>query len=185
MNGPSRTTPGSALVLPYGGVWPRLHGGALVLPGAAVIGDVVLGADSSVWFGAVLRGDDGPIRIGRASNLQDGTMVHVDSAIPTLVGDHVTVGHRVHLHACTLEDESLVGSGAIVLDGAVVERHGQVAAGALVAPGKAVRAGELWAGVPARKLRDLGPEERAAIRDSADRYVEKAGRYREALERLG
>ncbi len=184
MNLPSRPALPGPVIMPYKSVWPTIHASALVLPNCSVIGDVHLGPHASVWFGAVIRGDDGPIRIGRGSNVQDGAVIHVSDTLPTIVGDHVTLGHCVHLHACTLEDETLVGSGAVVLDGAVVERHGQVAAGAVVAPGKVVRSGELWAGVPARKLRDLTEEERASIRLNADWYIREAGEYREEMENL-
>lgn len=174
-----------AVVMPYKGVWPSIDARALVLPNATVVGDVALGPDSSVWFGAVVRGDDGPIRIGRGSNVQDGSVIHVSDIHHTVIGDWVTIGHCVHLHACVLEDECLIGSGAIVLDGARIERHGQVAAGAVVSPGKTVRAGELWAGVPARKLRDLSAEEIATIRANAEWYVHEMEAYRAVLEDRG
>ena len=182
MTAPVRRAPPGPIVLPWRGVWPKAAESALILPGAAVIGDVELGEEASVWFNAVVRGDDGPIRIGRGSNVQDGCVVHVSTERPTLIGDRVTLGHNVHLHACHLHDETLIGSSATVLDGAVVERHAQVAAGALVAPGKRVRSGELWGGVPARKLRDLCADEIAAIRDNAAWYVHELEGYREMLE---
>lgn len=162
--------------MPFKGIRPRIDPQALVLPGAAVIGDVTLAPQASVWFNAVLRGDDGPISIGRGSNVQDGCILHVGTELPTVVGDWVTLDHGAHLHACRLEDETLIGSGALVLDGAVVERRAQVA------PGKVVRAGELWGGVPARKLRDLSGEEAAAIKDNALWYVQRAESYRRELE---
>lgn len=168
--------------MPFQGAQPRIDPQALVLPGAAVIGDVTLAPLASVWFNAVLRGDDGPISIGLGSNVQDGCILHVGTELPTVVGDWVTLGHGVHLHACRLEDETLIGSGALVLDGAVVERRAQVAAGALVAPGKVVRTGELWGGVPARKLRDLCGQETASIKDNALWYVRRMQRYRRQLE---
>ena len=174
--------PPGAIVMPYKGRWPSIHPRALLLPNAAVVGDVTLGPESSVWFSAVVRGDDGPIRIGQGSNVQDGSVIHVSDIHPTTIGDWVTIGHCVHLHACTLQDECLIGSGAVVLDGAVVERHAQVAAGAVVSPGKIVRSGELWAGVPARKLRDLTPEEAATIRANAEWYVHEVEDYRAMLE---
>ena len=174
--------PPGPIVMPFKGVWPTVDATALLLPNATVIGDVTLGAESSVWFSAVVRGDDGPITIGRGTNVQDGTVIHVSEEIHTVIGDWVTLGHCVHLHSCTLEDETLIGSGATVLDGAVVERHGQVAAGALVAPGKVVRSGELWGGVPARKLRDLSAEERAGIRSNAEWYIHELPPYREQME---
>jgi len=178
MSGERWPAPPGPIVMPYKGVWPRIDDSALLLPGAAVIGDVEIGPDSSVWFSAVVRGDDGPIRIGRGSNVQDGCVVHVSTIKPTLIGDWVTLGHNVHLHACELQDETLIGSSATVLDGAVVERHAQVAAGALVAPNKVVKSGELWGGVPAKKLRDLNDEEIAGIRENAEWYVHELDDYR-------
>lgn len=172
------------IVMPYKGIWPTIDVAALLLPNASVIGDVTLGAQSSVWFAAVVRGDDGPIRIGRGSNVQDGSVIHVSEVHATTIGDWVTIGHCVHLHACTLQDECLIGSGAVVLDGATVERHAQVAAGAVVSPGKTVRSGELWAGVPARKLRDLTPEEMATIRANAEWYVHEVEDYRREIATL-
>ena len=171
-----------AIVMPFKGVWPTIDENALVLPGAAIIGDVVMEAESSAWFNAVIRGDDGPVRIGSGTNVQDGCVIHVSTEQPTVLGQHVTLGHAVHLHACTLEDETLVGSGAIVLDGALLERHSQVAAGALVAPNKVVKSGELWGGVPARKLRDLSDAEIAGIRENADWYIHELDHYRQQLE---
>ncbi len=172
----------TAVILPFHGKKPSIASSALILPGAVVVGDVVIGNFSSVWFNAVVRGDDNAIRIGHESNIQDGCIVHVNSDIPTIIGNKVTIGHNVHLHACHLHDESLIGSGAIVLDGAVVESHAQVAAGALVAPGKTVRTGELWGGIPARKLRDLTPEEIEWIPGNADWYVNDLDEYRKTLE---
>ena len=183
---PARASaPAGPVIMPFRGVWPGIDGSALVLPGAVVIGDVELGAQASVWFNAVVRGDDGPIRIGSQTNVQDGCVIHVTTELPTIVGARVTLGHCVHLHSCTLEDESLVGSGAIVLDGAVVEHHGQVAAGALIAPGKTVGSRELWGGVPARKLRDLTDEEVAGIGENADWYVGELATYRRQLGETG
>jgi gamma-carbonic anhydrase len=171
------------IIMPYRGVWPRLHPRSLVLPSAAVIGDVELGEDASIWFNATVRGDDGPIRIGARSNIQDNTIIHVLDVLPTIIGDEVTIGHAVHLHACVLQDRCLIGSGAIILDGATVETGAQVAAGALVSPGKTVKSGELWAGVPARKLRDLSQEEIGSIVDNAMWYVREMNEYREELEK--
>lgn len=171
-----------AHVMPWQGVWPAIDNKSLVLPGAVIIGDVVMEANTSAWFNAVIRGDDGPVRIGAGTNVQDGCVIHVSVERPTLIGRGVTIGHMVHLHACTLEDDTLVGSGAIVLDGARLERESQVAAGALVAPGKVVPSGELWGGVPARKLRDLGSGEIDDIRNNAQWYVHELDAWRQQLE---
>ncbi|MBT6205111.1 MAG: gamma carbonic anhydrase family protein [Rhodospirillaceae bacterium] len=180
---PSRwPAPPGPIVMPFNGIWPTIDETAVLLSNAAVVGDVTLGPDSSVWFNAVVRGDDGPITVGRGSNIQDGCVVHVSDIDPTVIGDWVTLGHCVHLHGCRLEDETLIGSGAIVLDGAVVERHTQVAAGALIAPGKVVKSGELWGGVPGKKLRDLSEDEIKGIRINAEWYVHELPPYREQME---
>jgi len=168
-----------AIILPYRDVAPRIAPDAFVAPGAAVIGDVEIGARSSVWFGCVLRGDVNYVRIGARTNLQDGTVVHVASDGPaTIIGDDVTVGHGAVIHACSLENGCFVGIRATVMDGAVVESGAMVAAGALVTPDKRVPAGELWAGAPARKVRELGEEEFAAYAAIAAHYVNLAREYR-------
>ena len=161
---------------------PRLGKRVFVAPGAVVVGDVELGDDASVWFGAVVRGDVNWIRIGAGTNLQDGTVVHVThDTHPTVVGAGVVVGHSVVLHGCTVEDGVLIGIGARVLDGAVVEAGAQVGAGAGVTPGQRVPAGHLALGVPARVARPLTGEERRTIGEIRDRYVELKERYRAAL----
>ena len=172
------------IIMPYHGVWPRLHPRFLVVPGAAVIGDVELAEEASIWFNATVRGDDGPIRIGARSNIQDNTIIHVSDTQPTIIGEEVTIGHGVHLHACVLQDRCLIGSGAIILDGAMVETGAQVAAAALISPGKTVKSGELWAGVPAKKLRDLTEQEIGFIAQNALWYVREMHEYREELEKI-
>jgi len=168
----------SGIIMDYGGTSPDIAADAFIAPNAAVIGDVVIGAQSSIWFACTVRGDGNFIRIGARTNIQDGTVIHVDSAsLPTIIGDDVTVGHMALIHACTLEDGSFVGMAATVMDGAVVESGAMVAAGALVTPGKRVAAGELWAGSPAKKWRDLTDHERATLTDAAAHYVELAKGY--------
>ena len=168
----------SGLILPYRGKRPVIAADAFVAPTATVIGDTVIGAETGVWFGCVLRGDSNYIRVGARTNIQDGTVVHVDStSYPAVIGDDVTIGHMALIHACTLEDRSFVGMYATVMDGAVVETGGMVAAGSLVTPGKRVRTGELWAGSPAKKWRDLTDAERATLTDAAAHYVELARDY--------
>ncbi len=171
------------VIMPYRDVWPRLHPRSLVVPGAAVIGDVELGDEASIWFNATVRGDDGPIRIGARSNVQDNTIIHVSDTLPTVIGEEVTIGHAVHLHACALENRCLIGSGAVILDGVTVETGAQVAAAAMVSPGKTVKSGELWAGVPAKKMRDLSDEEIEFIAGNALWYVKEMHEYREELEK--
>jgi carbonic anhydrase/acetyltransferase-like protein (isoleucine patch superfamily) len=168
-----------ALVRPLGGKAPRLDPAAFAVEGSVVVGDVEVGAESSLWFGTVLRGDVNAIRVGRRSNLQDQTVVHVTGGThPTFIGDEVTVGHRVVLHGCTIRDRCLIGIGAIVLDGAVVEAEAMVGAGALVPPGMVVPARTLVLGSPARVKRPLTAAEVEALAVSAQRYVDNAARWR-------
>lgn len=144
-----------------------------------MIGDVEIGPESSVWFGSVLRGDVQPIRVGARTNIQDGTIVHVTRPdIPTHIGSDVLIGHACVIHACTLRDRAFIGMGAVVMDGAVVEEEGMAAAGALVTPGKRIPARQLWAGRPARYVRDLTREELAELADRTQHYVELAAEYR-------
>ena len=166
-------------IRPYLEHRPVLGERVYVDPAATVIGDVVLGDDVSVWPGTVIRGDVNFIRIGARTNLQDGTVVHVSHDGPharlggfaTHIGADVTIGHKAIVHACRIEDAVLVGMGAILLDGVVVEKHGFVGAGALVTPGKVVGSGELWLGNPARKVRVLSDAEIEALYYSARHYV--------------
>jgi carbonic anhydrase/acetyltransferase-like protein (isoleucine patch superfamily) len=166
------------------GVVPRIAPDAFVAPTAALIGDVEIGAESSVWFHCVLRGDTAPIRVGRRSNIQDGTVVHVTgSDLATTIGDEVTIGHAAIVHACTLHDRAFVAMGATVLDGAVIEEGGVLAAGALLTPGKRIGRNELWQGSPARLVRVLSAEERARFDATVPHYLELAARFRKGLAR--
>jgi gamma-carbonic anhydrase len=161
---------------------PALAEGVFVAPNATVIGDVAVGASSSVWFGAVLRGDVFPIRIGGRTNIQDNTVVHVTGGKnATTIGDEVTIGHLAIVHGCTIGSSCLVGMGSVVLDGAVVEDECFVAAGALVPPGMRVPGRSLVMGRPARVVRSLGEADLAQIRESAALYVDYAKDY---LERV-
>jgi carbonic anhydrase/acetyltransferase-like protein (isoleucine patch superfamily) len=167
-------------VHPYNGVWPKIHDSAWIAPGAQVIGDVEVGPESSIWFNCVVRGDVNVIRIGARTNIQDGSIIHVNSGThPTHIGDDVLVGHMALLHGCTLESRAFVGLGAIVMDGAVVQGDAMLAAGSLLAPNKRLPSGELWTGRPARFTRTLGAEEIAFNRTGAPHYVEVARRYRD------
>jgi gamma-carbonic anhydrase len=151
---------------------PRIHPDTWIDPYAEVIGDVTIEQGASVWPGAVLRGDeDNYVRLGRNSNVQDGSVLHVTPEFPCIVGDGVTIGHRAVVHACTIHDDARIGIGAIVLNGAVVERGAQVGAGALVPPGKVVPAGWLVMGVPAKPIRQMSPEELEEIRENAREYL--------------
>ena len=167
------------VVLPYRGIIPTVAPDVYIAPTAAVIGDVHIGAGSSVWFAATVRGDVNEIRIGARTNVQDGTTIHVTTGgHGTYIGNDVTIGHNAIIHACTIEDLCLIGMGACLMDGVVVERNAMVAAGALVTPNKRIPAGQLWAGSPARFMRALRPEELAEIADSAVHYAELAQDYR-------
>jgi carbonic anhydrase/acetyltransferase-like protein (isoleucine patch superfamily) len=161
--------------------WPRLGAGVYIAPTAAVIGDVVLGDGVSVWFGAVIRGDEMPIVVGHRTNIQDGAIVHTNRGGPgVVIGEDVTIAHGARLHGCRIDSGALIGIGAIVLDGAIVESGALVAAGALVAPGTRVASGDLWTGTPAARRRALNDIERAMLHDAPAIYVEAARRYRDS-----
>jgi carbonic anhydrase/acetyltransferase-like protein (isoleucine patch superfamily) len=169
------------LVLPYRNHVPQIAADVYLAPGSVVIGNTVIGAGSSIWFNAVVRGDVNEIRIGERTNLQDGGIIHVTTdGLGTYIGNDVTVGHKAILHACTVEDGCLIGMGAIVMDGAVVESGGMVAAGALVTFNKRIRSRELWGGSPARCLRKVTDDEFAQIAEAAKTYARLAQEYREA-----
>jgi carbonic anhydrase/acetyltransferase-like protein (isoleucine patch superfamily) len=164
-------------ILPWRGMWPQIDASAFIAPTAAILGDVRIAADANIWFGCTLRGESRSVIIGRGSNIQDGAVLHIGGGGPTRVGDHVTVGHMALIHGCHLEDRCFVGMQATVMDDAVVESGAMVAAGALVTQGKRVPAGELWAGRPAKKMRDLGEGEIAELALHAPHYVELAREY--------
>lgn len=157
---------------------PRLGERVYVAPTATIVGDVVAGDDASLWFGVVARGDVNRITIGKRTNIQDGTVLHVTyERYPLVIGDGVVVGHSAMLHGCTIEEGALIGIGARVLDGAVVEGGAQIAAGAVVAPGHRIPAGFLAMGIPARPARPLRDEEKAYIEEIRERYVALKDRY--------
>ena len=167
------------MLLSYQGRAPQVHPSAYVQASAQVIGDVVIGPESSVWFNAVVRGDVHPIRIGARSNLQDNVTVHVTAARwPTIVGDDVTVAHAVVLHGCSVGDRCLIGMGAIVMDGVEIGEQCLIGAGALVTPGTRIPAGQLVMGQPAKVVRPLGEDEIVHILRSAQNYVGYAATYR-------
>lgn len=166
-------------VLPFRGKLPDIHPSAFIAPTAILIGDVTLGEGSSVWFHCVLRGDTNHIRIGARTNIQDGTIIHVNAGqYPTLIGDDVTVGHAAIIHACTLHHRAFVGMGATVLDGAVIEEGGMLGAGALLTPGKRIGRNELWTGAPAKLNRVMTDDEQAKFAKTAGHYAELAQEYR-------
>ncbi|HKK06856.1 MAG TPA: gamma carbonic anhydrase family protein [Gammaproteobacteria bacterium] len=168
----------------FEGITPRLAAGVFVDETALVIGDVAIGADSSVWPFTVARGDVNRIRIGARTNIQDHCVLHVSHDGPhrpggndLLIGDGVTVGHRVTLHGCHIENDCLIGMGSIVMDGAVLGRHTLLGAGALIPPDKTLEPGYLWLGSPARQVRALSDEEIAGIEYSAAHYVQLKDRH--------
>ncbi|MFF5445362.1 gamma carbonic anhydrase family protein [Streptomyces sp. NPDC012888] len=170
-----------ALVAGVGGRSPQIHSGAFLAPTSVVVGDVTLGAGSSVWYSAVLRGDCGPITLGADSNVQDNCTVHVDPGFPVSIGERVSIGHNAVVHGCTVEDDCLIGMGATVLNGAVIGAGSLVAAQALVPQGMVVPPGSLVAGVPAKVRRELTQEEREGIRLNAAMYSELSEQHRAAV----
>ncbi|HIF09420.1 MAG TPA: gamma carbonic anhydrase family protein [Sneathiellales bacterium] len=166
------------LILPFEDLRPRLADGVFVGAGAEVIGDVEIGADSSIWYNCVLRGDVNFIRIGAGTNIQDGTVVHVSRRTHgTTIGNNVTVGHMALVHGCVLEDRCFIGMRTTVMDGCIVEEEAMLAAGALLTPGKRVPKGQLWAGAPAKYKRDITPEERAYFDETASHYANLAQKH--------
>ena len=168
------------MIRSFRGNKPRIADSAYVDPGAHVIGNVEIGAGSSIWPTAVLRGDLEPIRVGSMTNLQDGALVHTDPGFPALIGDRVTVGHAAVLHGCVVEDDSLIGIGAIVLNNARIGKGAVVAAGALVPEGMEVPDGMMAMGVPAKVRREVTTEERERFDSGMRHYVEKAAAYKRA-----
>jgi len=166
-------------LIEFDGTKPSVHPGAWVAPEATLIGAVEVGEEASVFYGAVLRGDMDSIRIGARSNVQDGCVMHVDPGRPLTVGENVSVGHRAILHGCTVEDDCLIGMGAVVLNGATIGRGTLVAAGAVVPEGAEIPPGSLVAGVPAKVRRELSAEQIDGLRQNAATYVDLSAKHRE------
>ena len=156
---------------------PRIHPEAFIAPGASVYGDVIIGKDCSIWFHAVVRGERAPIMIGEGSNIQDNCTIHLDPGNKVTIGDYVTIGHGAIVHGCTIGNNVLIGMGAIVLDGAVVEDNCIIGAGALVTQNKVMPEGSLVLGNPAKMVRVLSEEEKASIVKNAKEYVDEAKCY--------
>jgi carbonic anhydrase/acetyltransferase-like protein (isoleucine patch superfamily) len=163
--------------IPLAGRTPQIHESAWIAPNATVIGDVRMAPDSSLWFSAVIRADGDVISIGPGSNVQDGCVLHADRGVPLSLGAGVTVGHNAVLHGCRIEDDVLVGMGAIVLNGATVRAGSIIGAGAMIAEGTDIPAGSLVLGVPGRVRRSTTAGERDSIRDNARFYVERVREY--------
>ena len=166
-------------IIEYAGITPVIDASVYIAGGAVVLGDVHIGADSSVWFNVVIRGDVHEIRIGERTNIQDLSMLHVTyNKHPLHIGNGVTVGHCAMLHGCTIEDYALSGMNSTILDGAVIGHHSMVAAGAVVKEGFIVPPGTLVAGVPAKVIRELNNEELAKLEQSAQNYIDYVESYR-------
>jgi carbonic anhydrase/acetyltransferase-like protein (isoleucine patch superfamily) len=170
------------MIRSFRGIKPKIAASAYVDPGAHVIGDVEIGAGSSIWPTAVLRGDLEPIRVGSMTNLQDGALVHTDPGFPALIGDRVTVGHAAVLHGCVVEDDSLIGIGARVLTGARIGRGAVVAAGALVPEGMEVAPDTLVMGAPAKPRRAVTAEEKVRFERGVAGYAARALQFKEEAQ---
>jgi carbonic anhydrase/acetyltransferase-like protein (isoleucine patch superfamily) len=181
-------------IIPLNGKTPRIDPSAFIAPGCRIIGDVEIGPDASIWYNCVIRADVNYIRIGARSNIQDGTVIHCDSGgkdyadpslgFPTIIGEDVLVGHMAMIHGCTLRDRAFVGLGAIVMDGCVVEGDAMVAAGALLTSGKTVPHRQLWAGRPAKYVRDLTDVQITGMREGVEHYVHNAKAHKGAVRPL-
>ena len=176
-------------ILSYEGKTPRIDPTAFVAPGARLIGDIEIGPEASIWYNCVLRGDVNAIRIGARTNIQDGSVIHVDPArpggpaegFPCLIGEEVLIGHMAMIHGCTLLDRAFVGLGAIVMDGCEIEGDAMLAAGAMLTSGRRIPSGQLWAGRPAKFVRELSEADLAGMRAGVAHYVELAKRHAAAL----
>ena len=167
-----------------GELTPQIAKNAWVAPNATVIGDVHLGENTSVWWSAVLRGDTAPIHVGAGTNIQDGSVLHIDNGIPLQVGENVTIGHMVMLHGCTIGDNSLVAIGAIVLNNAVIGKNSIVGAGTLIPEGKTFPDGVMIMGRPGKVVRPLTDKEISYLTYASSHYVENAARYRQELREI-
>jgi len=173
------------LIIPFGAATPTLDPTSWVAPNATVIGGVILDAHSSVFYGTVLRGDNDTIHLGAGSNIQDNVTMHTDVGKPVTIGSGVSVGHGAILHGCTIENDCLIGMGAIVLNGSTVGEGSLVAAGAVVRENAVIPAGSLVAGVPGKVVRELSAEEREGLKENAHHYLELAEAHRAATDLIG
>jgi carbonic anhydrase/acetyltransferase-like protein (isoleucine patch superfamily) len=166
------------MILPYQGKAPLIHPSVFVAPTAVIIGDVEIDEGASIWFGAVVRGDMAPIRIGARTNIQDNCTIHVDVDLPAIIGKGVTIGHNAVVHGCTIADHCLIGMGALVLNRACIEKGSIIAAGAVVPQGGRIGPQVLAAGMPAVVKKPLGASAVAGIRDAAAQYCQLVENYR-------
>ena len=176
-------------IISYRGILPKINSSSFIASTAVVAGDVSIGKNVGIWFGSSIRGDVAKITIGDDTNVQDNTVIHVtranhaqnktgDEGGPTKIGKAVTIGHSSIIHACTIEDYAFIGMGSIVMDLSIVESYAMLAAGAVLTPGKIVKSGQIWAGNPARYMRDLTQEEKDYIQISAENYITLAMEYK-------
>ena len=163
---------------------PAIHDSAWVADSAAVMGNVTLSEDSSVWFGVVIRGDTETITVGKGTNIQDNSVLHADHGMPLVIGENVTVGHQVMLHGCTIGDGSLIGIQAVVLNGAKIGKNCLVGAGSLVTEGKEFPDGWMIMGSPAKAVRQLTDAQIEGLKMSAQHYIDNARRYKTGLKKL-
>ena len=176
-------TGNNATIITYNGITPKLHASVFACHGVRIIGDVEIGADCSIWYNTVIRGDVHYIRIGERTNIQDMSMLHVtNDTYPLIIGNDVSIGHSVTLHGCTLNDSCLIGIGAICLDGSTIESHSVVAAGSVVKEHFVVPSGTLVAGVPAKIVKDLKPDEIQKLTGISTKYTGYIKEYRDQLD---
>jgi carbonic anhydrase/acetyltransferase-like protein (isoleucine patch superfamily) len=168
-------------LIEYKGKYPQIHPDAFIGDGVVIIGDVEIGENSSIWFNSVLRGDVAPIKIGENTNLQDGSVIHTSRFDgPVIIGNNVTIGHMALIHACKIQDNAFIGMRSMVMDHAIVEEYGFVAAGSVVTPNKVVKSRELWIGFPARCSRILSDEDIEKMRDTNKTYLRLKNEYKES-----
>lgn len=175
-------------IIPFGGKTPVIHPTVFIAPGVRLIGDIEIGPEASIWYNCVIRADVNKVRIGARTNVQDGTVIHCDSpkpgapqGHPTIIGEDVLIGHMAMVHGCTLHDRAFVGLGAIVMDGCTIESSGMLAAGAMLTSARTIPARQLWAGRPARQLREIPEAGLKAQQDGVAHYVELARRHVDAV----
>jgi carbonic anhydrase/acetyltransferase-like protein (isoleucine patch superfamily) len=166
------------MIIEHKGKKPKIANSAFIAETAVIIGDVTIEEDANIWYGAVLRGDIAPIIIKKGANIQDNTVIHVDTNIPCIVGEYVTVGHAAILHSTTVERESLIGMGATLLTGSRVNAHSIIGANALVAENKEIPEGSLAVGLPAKVIRNLTEKEKVFIKENALHYIELGKEYK-------
>jgi carbonic anhydrase/acetyltransferase-like protein (isoleucine patch superfamily) len=172
-----------ALILPVQGISPTIGNHGWIAPNASLIGDIIMGEYCTVWFNAVIRGDVNSIEIGHHTNIQDGVVIHCTyQKHKTVIGNHVSIGHNAIVHGCTVHDHVLVGMGAIIMDGVVVGEGSIIAAGAIVTQGTHIPAGSIYAGNPARMLKEIGPEHKEMIERTAKNYITYSSWFKENKE---